>query len=287
MSMREMNCAKKVTKKISDCATKFEQNEEDKNIFEDEIDELQKLAADNMALAELAAKWAAKARRETMQQKEVVAELSRNTMSDIAESQQQSQSPEASRDPSLADPHTPRQTGQVITNIQEVGNEMEKSGIEEDDDDNEKEMGYTLSSSEENELEFEDESPAAAKKPATAAARKPSAVQNVNDEGSSANDSEPLAQFAKKKGSKPQQGESTKKKKTKDLHQKPKHFGQPPPKIIARKPATSKKKNEKQNETRGTHQKHALEAEIATQAKSTTSPVTRSDTSNKRQKGGK
>ncbi len=131
--------------------TQIEQNEEDKNIFEDEFDELQKLAADNMALAELAAKRAAKARRETMQQKEVVAELSRNTISDIAESQQQSQSPEASRDPSLADPNTPRQTGQVITNIQEVGNQMEKSGFEEDDDDNEKEMGYTLSSSEENE----------------------------------------------------------------------------------------------------------------------------------------
>ncbi len=70
-----MNYAKKVTKKISDRATKFEQSNEDKNIFEDEIDELQKLAADNMALAELAAKWAADARRQTMQQKEVVAEL--------------------------------------------------------------------------------------------------------------------------------------------------------------------------------------------------------------------
>ena len=50
-----------------------------------EIDELQKLAADNMALAELAAKRAADARRKTMQQKEVVGELNRNTMSDVAE----------------------------------------------------------------------------------------------------------------------------------------------------------------------------------------------------------
>jgi hypothetical protein len=56
-------------------------------------------------------------------------------------------------------------------------------------------------------MEFEDESPAAGKKPANAAVKKPSAVQNVNDEGSSANDSEPLAQFAKKNGSKQQQGE--------------------------------------------------------------------------------
>jgi hypothetical protein len=36
MSRQEMNYAKKVTKKISDCATKFEQSKEDRNIFEDE-----------------------------------------------------------------------------------------------------------------------------------------------------------------------------------------------------------------------------------------------------------
>jgi hypothetical protein len=129
MSRQEMNYAKKVTKKISDRATKFEQSNEDKNIFEDEIDELQKLAADNMALAELAAKWAADARRQTMQQKEVVAELSRNTMSDVDESQQQSESPEASRDPSLADPNTPGRIAPAITNLQEVAKEMGKEDI--------------------------------------------------------------------------------------------------------------------------------------------------------------
>ena len=62
-------------------------------------------------------------------------------------------------------------------------------------------------------MEFEDESPAVAQKPA-AVVKKPSAVPNVNDEGSSANDSKPaLAQFFGKKGSKPHQGEATKKKK--------------------------------------------------------------------------
>jgi hypothetical protein len=239
MSRREMNYAKKVTKKISDRATKFEQSEEDKNIFEDEIDELQKLAADNMALAELAAKWAADARRETMQQKEVVAELNSKTMLDVDESQQQSESPEASRKSNLADPDTPGWYAQVIKNLQEVANYNDHNyGLE-----------YSSSNSEENELEFEDESPAAARKPAAIAkkpptvpnvdddkessandsealakkppavpkmkpaaiAKKPPAIGNVDDdEGSSANDDQPLIQFARKKGSVQEQGEEAK-----------------------------------------------------------------------------
>jgi hypothetical protein len=69
-----------------------------------------------------------------------------------------------------------------------------------------------VSDSEENEMEFEDESPAAAKKPA-AVAKKPSTVPNVDDEGSSANDNKPLAQLFEKKVSKPQKGAATKQKK--------------------------------------------------------------------------
>jgi hypothetical protein len=142
---------------------------------------------------------------------------------------------------------------------------MEKSAIEEEDDDNEK-MAYTLSRSEENEMEFEDESPAVVQKPA-AVAKKPSAVPNVNDEGSSANDSKPLAQFFGKKGSKPQQGEATKKKKRSRSLQKNKEKGKQT-KIVAGKPATSKKKNEKKYEMRSTAcSKCAREAQIATMAK--------------------
>jgi hypothetical protein len=80
---------------------------------------------------------------------------------------------------------------------------------------------------------------------------------------------------------------NSKVKKPTDLCQKPKHFVQPLSKIIPRKPAASKKKNENKNMTTSSHSKHAREAQIATQAKSTTSPVTRSDTSNKWQKGGR
>jgi hypothetical protein len=242
MSRGEMNYAKKVTKKISDHATKLEQSKEDKNIFEDEIDELQKLSADNMALAELAAKWAAEARRQTMQQTEVVAELSRNTMSDVDESQQQSESPEASRKSNLADPDTPGHTAQVIKNLQEVANY----------NDHNYRFDYSSSNSEENDLEFEDESPAAARKLAAIAkkppevrnvdddkessandsealakkppavpkkkpaaiAKKPLAVGNVDDnKGSSANDDQPLVQFARRKGSVQEQGEGAKTKK--------------------------------------------------------------------------
>jgi hypothetical protein len=136
-----------------------------------------------MALAELAAKRAADSRRKTKQQKEVVAELRRNTMLDVDESQQQSESPEASRKSNLADPDTPGRTAQVTKNLQEVANYNEHNyGFE-----------YSSSNSEENELEFEDESPAAARKPA-AIAKKPPEVPNVNDdEESSANDSEALA----------------------------------------------------------------------------------------------
>jgi hypothetical protein len=295
-----MNYAKKVTKKISDHATKFGQSEEDKNIF-DEIDELQKLAADNMALAELAAKQAADARRQTMQQKEVVAELRRNTRLDVDESQQQSESPEASRKSYLADPDTPGWTAQVTKNLQQVANYNDHNyGFE-----------YSSSNSEENELEFEDESPAAARKPA-AIAKKPPAVPNVNDdeessandsealakkppavpkkkpaaiakkppavpnvdddEGSSANDDQPLVQFARKKGSVQEQGEGAKTKKSSRKRKQP---GQQVTKTVAKKPAAQKT----------THADCARSALKATVAKSTTSSVTRSDTSNKRQKG--
>jgi hypothetical protein len=145
-------------------------------------------------------------------------------------------------------------------------------------------MAYSFSDSEENEMEFEDESPAVVKKPAAvvqkpaAFAKKQSPVQNVNDEGSSDNDSKPLAQFFGKKGSNPQQGEVTKKKKRSGSGGKSKEKGK------QRKPATSKKKNEMSislTECR----KCALEAEKATVAKSATTPVTRSETSNKRHKG--
>jgi hypothetical protein len=303
-----MNYAKKVTKKISDRATKFGQREEDKNIFEDEIDELQKLAADNMALAELAAKWAADARRETMQQKDVVAELTRETMSDVAESQQQSESPESSRDPSLADPDTPGRTAQVITNLQEVANDNDydfkytSSDSEENEVESEDEapaaakkpdavpkkppavpnVDDDVSDSEENEMEFEDESPAAAKKPA-AVAKKPSTVPNVDDEGSSANDNKPLDQLFEKKVSKPQKGAATKQKKRSGSLQKNKEKGKQT-KIVAGKPAAPKKKNEKKNETRSStsvRAKCAREAQVATVAKSATTPVTRSDTRKK------
>jgi hypothetical protein len=301
MSRQEMNYAKKVTKKISDRATKFGQSEEDKNIFEDEIDELQKLAADNMALAELAAKRAADARRKTMQQKEVVGELNRNTMSDVAERQQQSESPESSRDPSLADPDTPGRTAQVTKNLQEVANY----------DDHNYGFKYDSSDSEENELEFKDGSPAAARKPAAIAkkppevpnvnddeessandsealakkppavpkkkpaaiAKKPPAVKNVvDDEGSSANDDQPLVQFASRKGSVQEQGEGAKTSKSSRKRKQP---GQQMTKTVAKKPAPQKT----------ARADRARSAYKATVAKSTTSPVTRSDTSNKRQKG--
>jgi hypothetical protein len=106
-----------------------------------------------------------------------VAELNRNTMSDVAEHQQQSESPESSRDPSLADPDTPGRTAQVITNLQEVAN------------DNDYDFKYTSSDSEENEVESEDEAPAAAKKP-DAFLKKPPAVPNVDDEVSDSEENE-------------------------------------------------------------------------------------------------
>ena len=253
------------------------------------IDELQKLAADNMALAELAAKRAAEARRQTMQQTEVVDEL----MLDVAESQQQSESPEASRKSNLADPDTPGRTAQVIKNLQEGTNY----------DDHSYGFDYSSSNSEENELEFEDESPAAARKPAAiakkapevrnvdddeessandsealakkppAVPKKPPAVGNVDDDkGSSANDDQPLVQFARKKGSVQEQGEGAKSKRSSRKRKQP---GQQVTKTVAKKPAAQKT----------THADRARSALKATVAKRTTSPVTRSDTSNKRQKG--
>jgi hypothetical protein len=305
-----MNYAKKVTKKISDRATKFGRSEDNKNIFEDEIDELQKLAADNMALAELAAKRAADARRKTMQQKEVVGELNRNTMSDVAERQQQSESPESSRDPSLADPDTPGRTAQVTKNLKEVANYTDHSyGFEyssSNSEENELEfedgspaaarkpaaiakkppevpnVDDEVSDSEENEMEFEDESPAAAKKPA-AIAKKPSTVPNVDDEGSSDNDNKPLAQIFGKKVSKPQKGAATKQKKRSGSLQKNKEKGKQA-KIVAGKPAASKKKNETRSSP-SVHAKRAREAQVATVAKSATTLVTRSDTRKKTQTG--
>jgi hypothetical protein len=181
-----MHILERDDKKISDCAIKFGQSKEDKNIFEDEFDELQKLAADNMACAEHAAKWAAEARKNAMQegtqQAGVVAELTSTRRSDLAESQGQSESHESSRSSNLADPDTPGRTAQVITNLQEVDNYNELNYR----------FNYSDSDAQENELESEDESPAAARKPA-AIAKKPPAVPNVDDdEGSSANDSEAL-----------------------------------------------------------------------------------------------
>jgi hypothetical protein len=143
-----------------------------------------------------------------------------------------------------------------------------------------------VSDSEENEMEFEDESPAAAKKPA-AVAKKPSTVPNVDDEGSSANDNKPLAQLFEKKVSEPQKGAATKQKKRSGSLQKNKEKGKQT-KIVAGKPAAPKKKNEKKNETRSStsvHAKCAREAQVATVAKSATTPVTRSDTRKKTRTG--
>jgi hypothetical protein len=127
-----MNYAKKVTKKISNRANKFEQSEEDKNIFEDEINELQKLAAANMARAEvaasmahadLAARRAVKLGMETMQE-DAVHELVKNRKSNKDESEEQSESSEDSGDHKLPPVH--------IVVRPEVA---KKSAIEEDDGD--------------------------------------------------------------------------------------------------------------------------------------------------------
>jgi vacuolar-type H+-ATPase subunit I/STV1 len=132
MSRREMNYAKKVTKKISNHANKFEQSKEDKNIFEDEINELQKLAAANMARAEvaasmahadMAARWADKLGMETMQE-DAVHELVKNRKSNKDESEEQSESSEDSGDYKLPPVH--------IVFRPEVA---KKSLIEEDDGD--------------------------------------------------------------------------------------------------------------------------------------------------------
>jgi hypothetical protein len=223
-----MNYAKKVTKKISNCANKFEQSKEDKNIFEDEINELQKLAAASMARAEvaasmahadLAARRAVKLGMETMQE-DAVHELVKNRKSNKDESEEQSESSEDSGDRKLPPVH--------IVFHPEVA---KKSVIEEDhgDDDD----------SEENEFEFGDDATPDATKPAavskmdeaTAAddlneesmsrdvVKKPSAATNVNDEGSSANDSQPLNQFVKV-DSKQQQGKEAKKKLKSQLSKK-------------------------------------------------------------------
>jgi hypothetical protein len=230
MSRREMNYAKKVTKKISNHANKFEQSEEDKNIFEDEINELQKLAAANMARAEvaasmahadLAARRAVKLGMETMQE-DAVHELVKNGKSNKDESEEQSESSEDSGDQKLPPVH--------IVFRPEVA---KKSVIEEDDGDDD--------DSEENEFEFGDDATPDATKPAavskmdeaTAAddlneesmspdvVKKPSAAPNVNDEGSSANDSQPLNQFVKV-DSKQQQGKEAKKKLKSQLSKKDK-----------------------------------------------------------------
>ena len=159
-------------------------------------------------------------------------------------------------------------------------------------------------------MEFEDESPAAARKPAAIAkkppevpnvdddeessandsealakkppavpkkkpaaiAKKPPAVRNVDDdEGSSANDDQPLVQFARKKGSVQEQGEGAKTNKSSRKRKQP---GQQVTKTVAKKPAPQKT----------TRADRARSAHKATVAKSTTSPVTRSDTSNKQAK---
>jgi hypothetical protein len=101
-----------------------------------------------MALAELAAKQATEARKEILQE-EAVAELIRNTRSNVAESQQQSESSEGSRDSNLAAPNTPGLTEQVITNLQEVASDIENPAIEEDNDDNDEKMQHSFSDSEE------------------------------------------------------------------------------------------------------------------------------------------
>jgi hypothetical protein len=143
MSRQEMNYAKKVTKKISNRANKFEKSEEDKNIFEDEINELQKLAAANMACAEvaasmahadLAARQAVKLGMETMQE-DAVHELDKNGKSNKDESEEQSESSEDSGDCKLPPVH--------IVFCPEVA---KKSVIEEDDGDDD--------DSEENEFKF-------------------------------------------------------------------------------------------------------------------------------------
>jgi hypothetical protein len=218
MSRQEMNCAKKVTKKISNRANKFEQSDEDKNIFEDEINELQKLEAANMAHAELAtnmacadlaARWAVKVRMETMQEV-AVHEFIKNRKSNTDESEEQS---ESSEDYDCKLPPV---------NIVFHPEVAKKSVIEEDDGDDD--------DSEENEFEFGDDATPDATKPAvvskmdeaTAAddlneesmspdfVKKPDAAPNVNDKGSSANDSQPLNQFVKV-DSKQQQGKEAKK----------------------------------------------------------------------------
>lgn len=230
MSRREMNYAKKVTKKISNRANKFEQSEEDKNIFEDEINELQKLAAANMARAEvaasmahadLAARRAVKLGMEALQE-DAVHELVKNGKSKKDESEEQSEHSEDSGDHKLPPVH--------IAFRPEVA---KKSVIEEDDGDDD--------DSEENEFEFGDDATPDATKPAavskmdeaTAAddlneesmspdvVKKPSAAPNVNDEGSSANDSQPLNQFVKV-DSKQQQGKEAKKKLKSQLSKKDK-----------------------------------------------------------------
>jgi hypothetical protein len=157
-----MNYAKKVTKKISNCANKFEHSKEDKNIFEDEINELQKLAADNMAHAELvanmahadlAARRAVKVRKETMQE-DAVHELIKNRKSNKDESQEQSESSEDSGDCKLPPVN--------IVFCQEVA---KKSVIEEDDGDDD--------DSEENEFEFGDDATPDATKPAVSKMMRP------------------------------------------------------------------------------------------------------------------
>jgi hypothetical protein len=120
------------------------------------------------------------------------------------------------------------------------------------------------------------------KKPA-AVAKKPSTVPNVDDEGSSDNDNKPLAQLFGKKVSKPQKGTATKQKKRSGSLQKNKEKGKQA-KIVAGKPAASKKKNETRSST-SVRAKCAREAQVATVAKSATTPVTRSDTHKKMHTG--
>jgi hypothetical protein len=164
-----MNYAKKVTKKISNCANKFEQSKEDKNIFEDEINELQMLAAANMARAEvaanmahadLAARRAVKVGMETMQE-DAVHELVKNRKSNKDESEEQSESSEDSGDCKLPPVH--------IVVHPEVA---KKSAIEEDHGDDDDDL-------EENEFKFGDD--------ATPDATKPAAVSKM-DEATAADD---------------------------------------------------------------------------------------------------
>jgi hypothetical protein len=88
-----------------------------------------------------------------------------------------------------------------------------------------------------------------------------------------------LLNLWEKKGSKPQKGAATKQKKRSGSLQKNKEKGKQA-KIVAGKPAASKKKNEMRSSP-SVCAKCAREAQVATVAKSATTPVTRSDTRKK------